>query len=583
MIPVVFSGCRGWYHTATGTVSPRPGLVFFPAFGVEDLSTRHSLLCLASRLADAGHPVLRFDLPGTGDALGESGEVSSLEQWIVAGRAAIGTLRNLSGQTQIALLGLRLGGLIASLVAEAEAADCRPAAGLALLAPTLDGRRYLRELRTLALPGTPLTVAGFPLSDTLCAEIGNISPSRFSKAPTPAIFLGLPGAAGSLETLIEEWQHQIRITREPYDDLSGHIGNPTLSRAPETLFAALSEWCRHLPDGPSPGQPAIPDAPLLVTPDYREISELFAIENGMAGVWCLPANEAAETPFVIFCNAGRNPHHGWARSSVSMARQLAARGFASLRFDLPGLGDSLPMQTASGEILYSDTAIPFLRAMIDVIETRHGSTTPLCVVGSCSGAHQAFHEAVDDPRVAGLVMINLQRFVWEPGTSLVATMRSSGRSTQAYRQRALSATTWKRLLSGQIDIPAVARPLLMRGTRAMAAQPMRLARAGLQLLGRKTNSPQATIPQKMAGIAQRGTKIVLIFSEEDGGRDEFARHFGETGRRFNMLPNTRLVILPDADHDLTPLAARHRLFEEILSCCHSVRDGISGADAEVAG
>ena len=572
MIPVAFSGCRGWYHAATGTVSSRPGLVIFPAFGVEDLSTRHSFLCLASRLAGAGHPVLRFDLPGTGDALGESGDVSSLEQWIVAGRAAISTLRNFSGQAEMALLGLRLGGLIASLVAEAETAEHRPVAGLALLAPTLDGRRYLRELRTLALPGTPLTVAGFPLSDTLCGEIGKISPSRFNRAPAPAIFLGLPGAAGSIETLSEEWQRQARITREPYDDLSGHIGNPTLSRAPGTLFAALADWCRGLPDGQSPGQTEIPDTPLLTTSDYRESSELFAIENGMAGVWCLPGKEAAEAPFVIFCNAGRNPHHGWARSSVSMARQLAAQGFASLRFDLPGLGDSPPLQRQSGEILYSDTAIPFLRAMIDVIETRHGSAMPVCVVGSCSGAHQAFHEAVDDPRVSGLVMINLQRFVWEPGTSLVATMRTSGRSTRAYRQRALSATTWKRLFTGQIDIPAVARPLLVRGTQAMTAQPVRMARAGLRLLGRKTNGEQATIPQKMAGIARRGTRIVLIFSEEDGGRDEFARYFGKAGGRFSMLPNTRLVILPDADHDLTPLAARHRLFEEILSCCQSVRN-----------
>ena len=69
MTPLVFSGNRGWLHSPAGNGPLREGIVFFSAYGVEDLATRHSLSRLAAQLSDTGHPVLRFDLPGTGDSL----------------------------------------------------------------------------------------------------------------------------------------------------------------------------------------------------------------------------------------------------------------------------------------------------------------------------------------------------------------------------------------------------------------------------------------------------------------------------------------------------------------------------------
>ncbi|WP_163468136.1 hypothetical protein, partial [Klebsiella michiganensis] len=36
------------------------------------------------------------------------------------------------------------------------------------------------------------------------------------------------------------------------------------------------------------------------------------------------------------------------------------------------------------------------------------------VAGNCSGAHHAFHAALADPRIQGLVLTNLQCFVWGP-------------------------------------------------------------------------------------------------------------------------------------------------------------------------
>ena len=47
-------------------------------------------------------------------------------------------------------------------------------------------------------------------------------------------------------------------------------------------------------------------------------------------------------PAIIFLNAGLLHRIGPNRLYVRMAREMAGRGFSSLRFDLSGIGDSLP-------------------------------------------------------------------------------------------------------------------------------------------------------------------------------------------------------------------------------------------------
>lgn len=548
MIPVTFGSCRGWLNLPADAQRCKAGVVFFSAYGVEDLSTRHSLSRLAQRLAQVGHPVLRFDAPGTGDALGDWQDPQQLTAWVQAGQEAVKALQEWSGVTSVALLGLRLGGLIAAQVAHVQSQGGLPVAALALLAPVIQGRQFVREWRALSDGTQPLVVAGFPLSQETQDALSASDMSGLP-APAPRIFLGVHGGGKAMSALQTRWGVSAEVLSVDYEGLAEHIGNPTTSRTPHMLFDRLVEW---LGRGDLTAVVAtgveIPPA-VLNGPSFIESGLLIPSAVDLAAVWCRPVQMEVAKPVVIFCNAGRNPLQGWARGAVTMARQLAAQGISSLRFDLAGLGDSPPLPQPPREVLYSPLATPQLRAAVDQVCSLVGKDAKIGVLGVCSGGYLAFHGAVEDARIGAVVLINVQRFAWREGMSLQAAMREAGRSTQAYRQRLWSRETWVRLVRGQVDVAAVVRALRGRWSQVLGANSGDVVR----------------IRRAFSLLAQRGCRIAVVYSEEDGGRDEFARYFGSDKQRFGALAHTSLRVLPGADHDLSASHARDQVIDVVKS------------------
>jgi pimeloyl-ACP methyl ester carboxylesterase len=100
--------------------SKRPasfGVLIVPPFGFEEVCCYRPLRFLARTFAQAGIPTLRYDLPGTGDSSGGLLDPGLLEQWILSIDAAVGELRRVSGVERAALVGIRLGGMLAALAA----------------------------------------------------------------------------------------------------------------------------------------------------------------------------------------------------------------------------------------------------------------------------------------------------------------------------------------------------------------------------------------------------------------------------------------------------------------------------------
>ncbi len=102
----------GLRHSAHGPSSKDTAIVLCPAWGPEYMRSYRGLRLLAMRLAQAGFDVLRFDYSGTGDSEGASLD-ARLEHWQRDIADAANELRNLSDKPRLALLGLRLGALIA--------------------------------------------------------------------------------------------------------------------------------------------------------------------------------------------------------------------------------------------------------------------------------------------------------------------------------------------------------------------------------------------------------------------------------------------------------------------------------------
>lgn len=102
-------------------------------------------------------------------------------------------------------------------------------------------------------------------------------------------------------------------------------------------------------------------------------------------------------PVLVWLNAGFLPHVGPFRLHVELARQLASQGWASARFDAPGIGDSV---AAARQM-----PVEALRADLDALQAATGCSH-FVIGGICSAADLAWATAQVDPRVRGIVMLD---------------------------------------------------------------------------------------------------------------------------------------------------------------------------------
>jgi len=135
-----------WLHRPERQAGSDVGLVLCAPFGYEAICAHRSLRSFAEQASKLGIPAIRFDYGGTGDSEDLAPEADQLEAWVKDIQAAAEQLRRRTGVTRIALVGIRLGALLAALASTTVYADA-----LIMIAPVLTGRRYLSEIRTTQL------------------------------------------------------------------------------------------------------------------------------------------------------------------------------------------------------------------------------------------------------------------------------------------------------------------------------------------------------------------------------------------------------------------------------------------------
>ncbi len=344
MIPVTFNGLLGKLHRPDAASASGLGVVLVPPHGVEALAATKSLRILAENLAERGHSVLRFDLPGTADSLGLDTDPGRLDAWIGSARAAASFLVAQGGAAGIVMAGLRFGAAIATLAAT----GCESFAGLMLLDPVVKGRVYARELaltaRALAegarldpdatATGDGLLIAGLPTTNETLAAIRTVDLGRQEPPPVSTLVLHRPGASDAA-ALGTNWAARDNLTIEAISGFEAISLSPTMAATPHQVIARAGDWLDSLPV--MTRRPAEPIPPARLTgPGFAEEALVFGEANRLFGVLCEPMVPAEGKPALLIVNAGRNSHVGWARSSVLLARELAAQGVASLRMDLAG-------------------------------------------------------------------------------------------------------------------------------------------------------------------------------------------------------------------------------------------------------
>jgi pimeloyl-ACP methyl ester carboxylesterase len=157
-------------------------------FGEEASRAHRTYRVLATQLERAGYASLRFDYSSTGDSLGDS-RAATVDAWTGDVAIAAERLRQATGATRLAVIGLRFGATLAML---ASARGELPMRHLLLWDPVVEGATYLRELvaqhraymrdeighgwhdRLQIADGIPAEALGAPIGPALGAQIAAI-------------------------------------------------------------------------------------------------------------------------------------------------------------------------------------------------------------------------------------------------------------------------------------------------------------------------------------------------------------------------------------------------------------------------
>ena len=439
-----------------------------------------------------------------------------------------------------------------------------------MLAPVASGRAYVRELsafaRMVARPAqgpagtTPepgLEVQGFLLSPETQDALKALDLLSTEIPPAAKVLLVAPASQGNADSIAQHFARSgCVVDRAVFEDYAQFIAEPTFSKTPDAAFSAVTDWLKanfELEQTAAISPTQQPCA--LMGDDFVDEAVQFGPGDRLFGILCKPPHPNPASPTLVFVNAGANPHIGWARMTVEGARGLAAHGVTTFRIDAAGLGDSPEIAGRPAQVMYSMEATQDVKSALDWLQGRGYAN--FHIIGLCSGAHMAFHSAVADPRITGLVMVNLQKFIWKDGDSLEVAVRNAYRSTDFYKGQALRLDTWKRLLRGEIAVAGIAQAVLGRVGNALKARLDVLA----SRLALTKDADMSRVRGWFRALSRRGVRILLVYSAEDGGLDELAHYMGAGGRLAAKLPGVSIEMLDGADHNLTPRWSRLRFFE----------------------
>jgi len=560
MAPIAMTTGFGLLHRSEKSDQQSIGVVLCSAWGIHELSSRKMMLRLASALAAAGLATLRFDYPGTADALDA---VGGFEAWIAAAGEAANRLKAACTLDKVVFAGLGIGATVA-LLAAARRDDV---AGLVLAAPVVSGRRYVREIGLAApvveevlglQPGQRpdgVTIGGIVMPPEVARDLKTVD-LMTAKAgqPQPALVVARPGhdQEAALADLMERSGWTIR--RVDFHGFDAAMDNPTISVLPSAVIDSIAEWCGQLSRQQRIAPLEMAAGPVVIDgPGFREEPVVFG--RGLFGVRTTPIDRGT-SPTVVFLNSGYDHHSGWAYQWTRTARTLAAAGIASFRFDMANIGDSAARPDVPEQVLYGEGQQADIAAALGMLADR--GETKVVLVGRCSGAFAAFHATARNITVVGAVMINPLRLIWDPEEDVEVAIRIGPRSMADYRQRVMSGKVFKRLLDGDIDVGGA-----VKGVGIQLAR--RVVRRLAPLAGTmsKTMRLRRQCRTMMEGMERRGTVLRFVCSERDSSLEQMAFYFGGEHRGLRRFAGASLITVPDADHNITPQPAHDRVVEVI--------------------
>jgi alpha-beta hydrolase superfamily lysophospholipase len=549
-----------WHYPARPSARRGAGVVLCAPIGSEYICAYRAWRILAERLAGVGFDVFRFDYEGTGDSAGDPEEPDRLQAWLRNIECVVTEAQRVSGSNEVALIGLRIGATLALEAAAARGGVER----LVLWSPFRSGRSYVRELKAfasishkdyIAHEGADILAAGYILPAAIARALEGLDLNSLSTAPAPNVLL-----------LEHDNRSPDRAIRQRLECLGSRVhcirpsGTATmleqaaLSKVPEAAIDAIANW---LVAWPSPGglsagvcENTSANASLAHGPHYQERGVFFGPADRLFGILSTPKS-VCTAPAVILLNTGIEYRVGPHRLYVPLARELAARGHVVFRYDLGGIGDSVPPPGASENDAYPAHAVDDVREAIALVREQAPGRR-IILVGLCSGAWHAFCAARDGLQVDAIFSVNPPLFLRDgwPKTTRTSKYQEIG----SYRLALRDPARWRKVLRGRS-----AYGNFVRFAVAYLKWKM-LGLIGATFGGRLLDG----LARDLNAITARGITSLFVFSSGDNGLEYFRIQGGPALRRRHVRKRIRHIVVDGAGHTFSPPAAQQLLRDVLI-------------------
>jgi len=294
--------------------------------------------------------------------------------------------------------------------------------------------------------------------------------------------------------------------------------------------------------------------------------ESVSFGSGLQGVYISAAGssvDAASCPVFVLINAGFLHSVGPNRLYTDLSRRLAVYGFDSLRFDLPGIGNSLETEVepemdaeakavSDGNASQCSSSAVVKRSINEALSmlSKKAPLQKFVLCGLCSGADDALEFARNDKRIAGIVAIDSAGFR-TPAFYLYHVL-------QHYPRRLFSLSKWRAALSAVLE-RAGGKQLLAGDSGGNANDGYRKVSEAKEFRDRLSDILSRTDDQF--------AKCEILFAYT-GGVAHYYNHKGQFLSMINGLDTggqLQVNYYPDSDHLLLVSAHRERLIKDTIN------------------
>ncbi len=286
----------------------------------------------------------------------------------------------------------------------------------------------------------------------------------------------------------------------------------------------------------------------------REEALLLGEYKSLAGIITIP--ETPNGAAILLLNAGMIHRIGPNRIYVKLARQLVKLGFTVLRFDLSGIGDS---KVRPDNLPFEKSNIDDTRQVMDYVQQTHGIDQFL-LIDHCAGAVTSFWTSLEDSRVIGIGLLNLESGdqQWDLYDHKRKVSRFYG---NYYTKTAVTDwSRWKKLLTGKADYTSITRNIFRDFFWNKVSNTLFRYRNKVAKNHQVGDAWYNVFMNGLESLAARNIRILMVYAEGSTGMERIELLVGPSLRAMKESGKLQMNIIKGSDHTFTLLHTQEALF-----------------------